>query len=159
MYTIYFNRLVYYHCSTLKCLYGLQAKEKYPLYCYKGYPLSIYLANTSKRITANAPGMPKKPAIKALIMVILRLKPTKEPKMFTNHSNTAPQIPFHTSLKGMDRSLTINNNKTTPTSIGPKEPKGPRPALAAKPSKVDMNTSAFLSLLTLRACFPKPWTE
>ena len=129
---------------------GLQAQEKYPLHCYKGYTLSIYLAKSSNKITAIAPGMPKKPATKALKIVIFRPKPTKEPKRLTNHNNMAPHIPFHTSLKGMESSLTITKSKTTPTSIGPSEPKGPSPALAAKPSKVDMNTSAFLSVYIAR---------
>ncbi len=91
----------------------------------------LYFSRSSYNTTTNAPGTPKKPAISALIIVIFMPKPTIEPTRLMHHKRRAPQRPFHTSLNGIDSSLTTSNTNSTPPSRGPIAPRGDKIALSS----------------------------
>ena len=104
--------------------YPVEAHKNTPAATCRGKGKLSYLTKSSYSTTARAPGTPKKPAIKALITVIFMVKPANEPTRLMNHSSSAPQIPFHTSLNGIDSSFTTSKSSSTPPIIGPKAPSG-----------------------------------
>lgn len=109
--------------------YPVEAHKNTPAATCRGKSKLSYLTKSSYSTTARAPGTPKKPAIKALITVIFMVKPANEPTRLMNHSSSAPQRPFHTSLNGIDSSFTTSKSSSTPPIIGPKAPSGDKIAL------------------------------
>lgn len=109
--------------------YPVEAHKNTPAATCRGKGKLSYLTKSSYSTTARAPGTPKKPAIKALITVIFMVKPANKPTRLMNHSSSAPQRPFHTSLNGIDSSFTTSKSSSTPPIIGPKAPSGDKIAL------------------------------
>ena len=66
-----------------------------------------------KIINRSTPGIPKKPAIRQVIILIPILKPRVLPNRFTNKSKIKPNTPFtisfHSNLRGHVKSLKKKN--------------------------------------------------